>query len=144
MSFKFLPSLSEILRLSSDEVKNEMRQQEILEPDPIDKEIVFTFASDKIIRLNNPFNLMVYSDIAQPVCVGDAEVPLLRTVPVEKGHWLYQCSTFSQPKHVPLSPKFACTISVYIFTDFGKQVPFHDGCTAVTLDFRRSKSLHTY
>lgn len=103
-----------------------------------------TIPSNHPIRLNSIFNLMVYTDIAESSIIGDVEAPLLRVVPVEEGHWKYQCTTFNKIQYVPVSRNQLRSITMYIYTDYGEFVPFTDGRTIVTLDIRRVKPIHTY
>lgn len=142
LSYSFSPTLTRVLGFENMNINSEIQKRE--ERIPNTQKVMTAFISKQPVRLNSIFNLMVYSDIAQSSIVGDIEAPLLRVVPVNDGHWKYQCTTFSKIQYLPISQKNIQTITVYIYTDFGTPVPFNDGKTIVTLDFRRVKSLHIY
>lgn len=102
-----------------------------------ENEMTVTFKNSKLSHI---FQVMVYSDIVQPSVVGDIETNLLRSVPVSIGnHWEMQCTTFDKIQYIPLSKKTANTISILIYTDYGKPVPFNGGRAVVTLEFRKAK-----
>jgi len=73
--------------------------------------------------------------------IGDVEAPLLRSVPVTGKQWTSQCSTFSKIQYISVSQKHVRTINIYIYTDYGQLVPFTDGRTVVTLEFRKVPSI---
>lgn len=95
-------------------------------------------------RLITIHNIYIYTDILQPNIVSDVEAPLLRAVAVESGHWKFQCSSYNKIQYLPLAQKQIRKISVYLRDDQGNPIPFTSGRTALTLDFRRVKSMHTY
>lgn len=101
-----------------------------------------TISGSHPMRLDTIFNMMVYSDVAESSLVGDVEAPLLRVVPVIQKHWRYQCTEFTTPQYIPVSQKNVKSISMYIYTDYGQLVPFTDGRTIVTLDFRKTNPLY--
>lgn len=92
------------------------------------------------VKLSDIYNFMVYTDIISSTTVGDKETPLLRVVPVKEGHWKTQHVNFDNIQYIPVSMSIISNISIYIYTDFGKPVPFTDGRTIVTLDFRNKAS----
>lgn len=142
LSFKFNETMTRVLgfeKLNIDEelakVKKKLAQSQTY---------TIKLTNRQPMRLNSIFNLMVYSDIAQSSVIGDVEAPLLRVVPIEHGHWRNQCTTFTRIQYLPISQKQIRSITVYIFTDYGTPVPFNDGKTIVTLDFRKVKPLYTF
>ena len=96
------------------------------------------------MNLRTIFNIMVYSDIATASVVGDIEAPLLRSIPVNEGHWKYQSTAVNKIQYVPVSKKEVRTISIYIYTDYGEPVPFTTGRTVVTVELRRVKPIQFY
>lgn len=91
------------------------------------------------IQLIHLYDIMIYSDIVQGSIIGDTEAPLLRVVSVEQGNWSKQCTIYQNPQYSPLSKSKFQTISILLRTDTGDAVPFTEGRTIVTLDFRRIK-----
>lgn len=93
----------------------------------------------KPCNLVHLYDIMVYSDIIQGSIVGDTEAPLLRAVSVDPGHWSKQCTIYQRPQYFPLSKSKFQSISILLRTDTGSPVPFTNGRTIATLDFRRIK-----
>lgn len=91
------------------------------------------------VHLIHLYDIMVYTDIIQGSIVGDTEAPLLRAVSVDPGHWSKQCTIYERPQYFPLSKTKFQSISILLRTDTGKSVPFTNGRTIATLDFRRIK-----
>lgn len=89
-------------------------------------------------------NIYVYCDLADMTIVGDTLAPLLRIVPVQSDHWVYQFESFNKIQYVPLAKHRTKTITVYLRSASGEPIQFTSGHTVVTLDIRRVKSLHTY
>ena len=83
-------------------------------------------------------NLFVYCDIVQPQTVGDAQVPLLRVVPVEGNDGDRITRSFMSPQYLPVSKKEFDAMEVNIKRDTGKKVPFESGRVLLTLHFRRA------
>ena len=71
----------------------------------------------------------------QPQFVGDALVPLLRTIPEQgiDGQWINK-SLISQ-QYIPVSRKQFKSIKVNIREDTGESVPFEFGRVLLTLHF---------
>ena len=85
----------------------------------------------------------VYSDIVKFQHVGDATVPLLRTIAVKpnKRHE-NMVNTFVAPHYIPLKIFNFETIDIILTTETGEVVPFERGKVIVKLHFReRSSSL---
>lgn len=89
------------------------------------------------MKLHTIFNTLVYTDICEATIVGDTQYQLLRAVAVSDGHWKSQCTIYDRPQYVRVNRKHIGTISLYIYTDYGKKVPFTHGRTVVTLNLRR-------
>ena len=83
-------------------------------------------------------NLYVYCDIVETQFVGNAQVPLLRIVPVEGNDGERVTNTFTSPQYLPVSRREFETIEVNIRRDSGEIVPFEAGRLLVTLHFRRA------
>jgi hypothetical protein len=94
------------------------------------------------MSLNPIYNMLVYSDIIEPVVVGDSEVPMLRSIPISNTNWGPQYFEPKKLHYIPIRKKELTTISVYIYTDFGELVPFTGGRTTVTLKLRRVRPLY--
>ena len=85
----------------------------------------------------------VYSDILQFQTVGEASVPLLRTVAITPTKEQYNIvNTYISPHYVPLKLYHFETIDIIITTETGEVVPFERGKLIVKLHFReRSPAL---
>ena len=106
-----------------------------------DKEVLYrqTATAPREADLDHGFhNLYVYCDIVESQCVGNAQVPLLRVVPVEGKDGERVSRTFVSPQYLPVSRKEFESIEVNIRRDTGEIVPFETGRLLVTLHFRRS------
>lgn len=143
-SFQFTPNLEHLLGYNTHAINEDILLNSEKYPtrgDTIVPKIIVSGTAS--MRLNTIFNLMVYCDLAQSTIVGDTEAPLLRLVPItgrQGRHWENQSTTFSKIQYIPVSKKSVRSISVYIYTDFGQPVPFTEGRTTVTLEFRRALS----
>ena len=104
----------------------------------------FVIYGQKPMKLITIYNIMVYSNVVQHSVVGDIQTSLLRSVPVEPKHWRYQCTQISKTQYIPISQKQIRSISIYLYSDYGEPIPFTDGKTIVTLEFRRVKPVFTY
>ena len=83
-----------------------------------------------------------YCDIIQPLYVGDALVPLLRIVPVERKDGQRVSKSFLRPQYVPVNRKQFESIEVNIKRDTGETVPFEFGRVLLTLHFRQSRPVN--
>ena len=83
----------------------------------------------------------VYSDIVQFQHVGDATVPLLRTIAVKpnKRHENI-VNTYNAPHYLPLKIFNFETIDIILTTETGEVVPFERGKVVVKLHFRERSS----
>ena len=82
-------------------------------------------------------NLYVYCDLIEPVAVGDARVPLLRIVPIQKGPIV--TTSYSKVFYYPLMRKIFGAVEINIKGDTGEMIPFVGGKSYVTLHFRQKK-----
>jgi hypothetical protein len=82
----------------------------------------------------------VYTDIVQPVVVGDRQVQLLRTVnmDVDDGDVQMIHHVYTSPLYVPLGKKHFESIELNIMTDTGKTMPFAEGKSVAVLHFKRT------
>jgi hypothetical protein len=86
------------------------------------------------ISSNRPYRTTyVYTNIIEPVIVGNVKVRLLRMVESDGGH-----AVFTSPIYVPLQTKNFDTMEVNIMSDTGQPLPFLQGKSVVVLHFRRS------
>lgn len=87
-----------------------------------------------------PTNLMIYSDICEPIVTGDVYTSLLRNVALDLKQYSYGgivSKTFSRAIYVPLLRKSFETIEIDIRDQFGDTAPFDFGTSTLTLHFRR-------
>jgi hypothetical protein len=82
------------------------------------------------------YSLFLYTDIIQPVLVGDAAVPLLQIVPIEGQYGDYITKTYTKLHYVPLQAVHFESIEMNISTDTGQDVQFDYGKVVVKLHFR--------
>ena len=137
ITLEFSKNLEQILGYTTKQFNRELKEMSNIYPSRGDIVKEVTIPGSLPVRLDSIFNLMVYCDIAQSTTVGDVEAPLLRAVPVNKDHWINQCTEFSNIQYLPIAQKNVRSISIYIYTDFGELVPFVYGRTVCTLNFRR-------
>jgi len=98
-----------------------------------------TTTAEREVDLDHGFhNLYVYCDIVESQWVGNAQVPLLRIVPVEGEDGQRVSKTFMSPQYLPVSRKEFESIEVNIRRDSGEIVPFETGRLLVTLHLRRA------
>ncbi|KAK3738818.1 hypothetical protein QZH41_000397 [Actinostola sp. cb2023] len=77
-----------------------------------------TTTAEREVDLDHGFhNLYVYCDIVESQCVGNAQVPLLRIVPVEGEDGQRVSKTFMSPQYLPVSRKEFESIEVNIRRD---------------------------
>ena len=74
--------------------------------------------------------------------VGDAQVPLLRIVPVEGRDAEMVTRVFDPVKYCPLVLRRFQTVEIDIRDDTGVKIPFERGRVVVTLYCRKKKELY--
>ena len=90
------------------------------------------------IRSNRPFKTAyVYTNIIEPVVVGDAKVRLLRTVEIDGSRSDVVHRVFPSPIYLPLQTKDFDAIEINIMSDAGEFLPFLQGKSTVVLHFKR-------
>ena len=98
------------------------------------------FGADRVMDLDQRVKgIFVYSDLVRRRPVGDAVVPLLRTLPpVDKSkettHYL-----FEKPHYMPLARFSFDTVELLLTSDKGEPISFESGQTIATLHFRRKR-----
>ena len=80
-------------------------------------------------------NLYVYCDLIERVAVGNAKVPLLRIVPIQKGPII--TTSYNQVFYYPVMRKIFGAVEINIKGDTGEIIPFVGGKSFVTLHFRQ-------
>lgn len=93
---------------------------------------------DFVMDLNRGLHtFFIYSDIVESQLVGDAYVPLLRTIPVtgKSGEVMSRC--FDNIHYVALSRSTFQEVQIHISDDTGRRIPFQYGRVIVKLHFRR-------
>lgn len=87
-----------------------------------------------------PRQLFVYTDISEPVCVGNVRSSLLSIVPVNLKNYTFgnnQYQTFAPVKYIPLMTDNLSTITIDIRDELGEKIPFEFGTLIATLHFRK-------
>lgn len=87
-----------------------------------------------------PSVLMVYSDICEPIIIGDVQAPLLRSVSLGAFEYSYGSSrvkSFSPCMYIPLLTNSFSTIEIDIKDDLGQTILFDGGTLTATLHFKR-------
>ena len=84
-------------------------------------------------------SLYVYCPLVDPRLVGDAQVPLLRIVPVEGKGGQLVTRVFHPVQYFPLVQRRFQTVEIDIRDDSGDIVPFERGRVVVTLHCRKRK-----
>ena len=88
------------------------------------------------IRSNRPYKTVyVYTNIIDPVVVGDTKVRLLRTVEASGDEVVHR--VFSSPVYLPLQTKNFDSVDINITSDTGQLMPFLSGKSTVTLHFKK-------
>ena len=81
-------------------------------------------------------NLYVYCDLIEPVDMGNAKVPLLRIVPIQKGPIV--TTSYNQVFYYPVYPvmrNIFAAVEINIKVDTGEIIPFVGGKSLLTLHF---------
>jgi roadblock/LC7 domain-containing protein len=100
----------------------------------------FSYTAERVCDLQRGFySLFIYCDVVEPVVVGDAKVPLLRTVNIGGKEGLTINRIYQNVQYVPLHRKQFDTVEIDIRDDTGRRVPFERGKVVVTLHFRQRK-----
>lgn len=139
----YLPTTRQVvLSITSEEVliKISPDLQKVLGFSSSIFESVGDYVSDDKVDLNHLFDtVFVYCDLVQPRPVGDALVPLLRTVPTMDKDKPITFRTYDKPHYLPVSRLQFDTVEILLTTDSGDKVPFTAGRAVVTLHFRRKR-----
>ena len=85
--------------------------------------------------------MLVYTDIVEPVFIGDTQAQILRTVEVPESATFGEQVVFkySKPYYIPLITNDFSTIRVNIKSDDGIDIPFEFGRVVLTLHFQKWK-----
>jgi hypothetical protein len=98
------------------------------------------YVSDWVVDVKKGLNsLYVYCPLVEPRMVGDAQVPLLRIVPVEGRDGEMITRVFDPIQYCPLLQRRFQTVEIDIRDDTGSIVPFERGRVVVTLHCRKRK-----
>jgi hypothetical protein len=87
-------------------------------------------------------SLYVYCPLVEPRMVGDAQVPLLRIVPVAGRDGEMMTRAFDHIPYCPLVLRRFQTVEIDIRDDTGVKIPFERGRVVVTLHCRKRKVRH--
>ena len=96
------------------------------------KETVSPYVADVTGAMNSIF---VYCDSVQPQVVGDANVPLLRTVPIERKMDDVVTRTYTNMQYIKFQRKSFEEVEILLRDDTGNPVPFERGKVLATLHF---------
>ena len=103
----------------------------------------FIYDNEKIIAnfvvdLNRGLHtFFVYCDLVESQLVGDAHVPLLRTIGVEGKNGEVVSHSFDNIHYVALSRSTFQELLIHISDDTGKRIPFQYGRVIAKLHFKR-------
>ena len=98
------------------------------------------YVSDWVVDVKKGLNsLYVYCPLVESRMVGDAQVPLLRIVPVEGRYEEMITRVFDPIQYCPLLQKLFQTVEIDLRDDTGSIVPFERGRVVVTLHCRKRK-----
>jgi hypothetical protein len=98
------------------------------------------YVSDWVTDVKKGLNsLYVYCPLVEPRMVGDAQVPLLRIVPMEGRHREMITRVFDPIQYCPLLQRRFQTVEIDIRDDTGSLVSFERGRVVVTLHCRKRK-----
>jgi len=98
------------------------------------------YTAERVCDLQRGFySLFVYCDLVEPTVLGDAKVPLLRTVNITGKENLTISRIYQNVQYVPVHRKQFDTIELDIRDDTGRKVPFERGKVVITLHFRLRK-----
>ena len=98
------------------------------------------YVSDWVADVKKGLNsLYVYCPLVEPRMVGDAQVPLLRIVPVEGRDGEMITRVLDPIQYCPLLQKRLQTVEIDLRDDTGSIVPFERGRVVVTLHCRKRK-----
>jgi hypothetical protein len=101
------------------------------------------YVSDWVADIKKGLNsLYVYCPLVEPRIVGDAQVPLLRIVPVEGRDGEMITRVFDPIQYCPLLQRRFQTVEIVIRNDMGSIVPFERGRVVVTLHCRKRKEFY--
>ena len=93
--------------------------------------------SPYVSDLHDIASIFVYCNIVQPQIVGNASVPLLRTIAVSGKSGDLITKTFNNIQYVPVQAKSFENIEILLRTDTDDPVPFERGKMIATLYFRK-------
>ena len=102
------------------------------------------YNSDKIIApycmdLNRGLHtFFIYCDVVEYQLVGDASVPLIRTIPANGKNGEVVVNSFNNIHYVGLGRSTFQEIHIHITDETGKKVPFERGRVVVKLHFRKT------
>jgi len=130
----FSTNLSRLLGNPKVKLHNQDNDRQELE-----NSLNYSMESADTVKLNDLYNVMVYTNIVEHGIVGGVNAPLLRAVAVTGEHWKQQCTIFDKIQYLPVTQELIESISIFLYTDYGEKVPFLEGRTVVTLKFRRVK-----
>ena len=83
------------------------------------------------------YNLYIYCNICEAQIVGDAYVPLLRTVFITGKHGDMVQQIFQEPHYVPVNINSFDTIEIHIKNDMNETISFESGKVICKLHFRQ-------
>lgn len=82
-------------------------------------------------------NIFVYCNIIEYIHVGNTQAPLLRQIPISSHENRVVDREFINKIYIPVNCNILNTIDISIHDQSGVLVPFKDGLTTVTLEFRQ-------
>jgi hypothetical protein len=87
--------------------------------------------------LRGIYHMYIYTDLCENTQVGNVQVPLLRTVPLQDvSYGQVKSYTFTKPIYIPMSKRHFDTIEVELRDDSGDLLPLDEGKTVLVLHIR--------
>ncbi len=101
------------------------------------------FTGDHSVDVHGGFySVYVYCNLVEPHIVGDALVPLLRTIPIRGHTGDLITKTYENVHYHPVQQKQFDTVEMDLRDDTACSIPFQQGKVVTTLHFRKRRSPH--
>jgi len=77
------------------------------------------------------WNIYIYSNLTEPIILGEKLYPLLQTLPIENFGENYFSKTFNPPLLMPLSLYYIPEIEIKVCDELGTPLKFRSGCSVI-------------
>lgn len=96
------------------------------------------FNGDGALDLNSGlYSIFIYTNIIEPVLIGDSYAPLLRTVFIEGNYGDLIQKIFTHPHYITINTENLKMIEISLRNDQGEFIPFEYGKVMIKLHFRK-------